>query len=112
MKSQYPWFYKYLFAAARRIFGWSPEKRKAFVKVSHGDMMFRCEKCTVAYDKKELHVDHKLPVMPLQGFDNWDAYFNRLFCPVNGLQILCKQCHKIKTKSENALRKELRTKGV
>lgn len=50
-------------------------------------------------------VDHIIPVGgPTQG--GWDGVIERLFCEAEGLQVLCKECHDLKTKDEkNARRK-------
>jgi predicted transcriptional regulator len=58
--------------------------------------------------------DHIHPVVPIDGFTgekhldyNWNELIQRLFCEEDGLQALCKQCHKgCKTKKERELRKE------
>lgn len=54
-----------------------------------------CEKCG-KNDLKEsdIHVHHKVPKIPLTGFDNILAFAERLLCPASGLMILCKPCHK------------------
>lgn len=64
--------------------------------------------------KGKVYVDHIDPCIPIEGFGkkgwDWNIYFDRLFCSKNGLQLLCKECHDIKTKEENQLRKEFRDK--
>lgn len=55
----------------------------------------------------QAHVDHIDPVVPIgRQLSSWDEYIERLFCDVSNLQILCSPCHDIKTKSENAKRRE------
>ena len=52
-------------------------------------------------------VDHILPVVdPALGFVNWDVLIERLFCEKGGLQVLCKECHDLKTTEERVQRKK------
>ena len=45
----------------------------------------------------EIQVDHVEPVMPLDGFKDWNTHMERLDCGAKGLQILCKSCHYLKS---------------
>ena len=50
-------------------------------------------------------VDHINPVVdPGRGFVNWDEMIKRLFCEVEGFQLLCHECHKLKTADERKAR--------
>lgn len=66
---------------------------------------FECAECHALFPGASVVVDHIEPVVPVSGFVSWDDVISRLFCDVEGLQVLCKECHKVKTKEENALRK-------
>jgi 5-methylcytosine-specific restriction endonuclease McrA len=66
---------------------------------------YKCAKCKNVFDKQTIQVDHIHPVVPVTGFDNWDGYISRLFCDAEGLQILCKPCHKQKSVAENKERR-------
>jgi hypothetical protein len=55
--------------------------------------------------------DHIEPVVPIGGFTgetylgyNWNELIKRLYCEADGFQALCKECHKLKTADERALR--------
>ena len=51
-------------------------------------------------------VDHIHPVVdPETGFVSWDEVISRMFCEVEGFQILCHDCHTAKTKDERLQRK-------
>lgn len=65
-----------------------------------------CAACKETFPNKEVNVDHINCVVPVTGFTTWDEYIARLFCGVDGLQILCDVDHKIKTQKENAERRE------
>lgn len=66
---------------------------------------YECANCHTLYPAKSVAVDHIDSVVPTSGFSGWDVVIARLFCPREGLQVLCKDCHKIKTKQENEERK-------
>lgn len=58
---------------------------------------------------KNVHVDHIIPVVdPNVGFEGWDSYIERLFCEIGNLQVLCNDCHKIKTDEEKEIAHERR----
>ena len=47
--------------------------------------------------KPNTFVDH---VDPVGSFKDWDTYVHRLFCSPANLQLLCAECHNLKTKEE------------
>ena len=61
---------------------------------------YRCAKCKKAYVQKSVQVDHITPVVLKNKPSSWDVYVKRLFCEKENLQVLCKTCHKVKTKKE------------
>lgn len=99
---------KYLFAAARRIWGWSPERRKV-KKEAETKGGFQCSECKNVVER--IHIDHIEPVvLPSEGFVSWDRYYQRLYTSASNLQALCEPCHKRKTKAESKERRERRKK--
>jgi len=89
---------------------WEP-KYKALIEAEVGRRVnkttnklakhYRCNHCKEVFPAKEVQVDHINPVVcPVTGFENWDVFINRLFCEKENLQVLCKECHKIKTQQE------------
>lgn len=54
---------------------------------------------------KNILADHIDPIVPVTGFDSWDAVIERLFCELDGFQALCHECHSVKSKQENEARK-------
>jgi len=66
---------------------------------------YTCAKCQEDYTSKDVEVDHIEPVVSVgDGFIDWNVFIERLFCPIENLQVLCKPCHKKKTKEERTLR--------
>lgn len=66
---------------------------------------FKCNRCKDEFPQKQVEVNHKVPVVPVEGFSSWDEIIKRMFCEKDGLEVLCKPCHKIVTKEENEQRK-------
>jgi 5-methylcytosine-specific restriction endonuclease McrA len=60
---------------------------------------FLCNSCKKLYSALEVEVDHIEEVGSFTG--DWNEYIDRLFCPMENLQVLCKECHKIKTERYN-----------
>ena len=91
---------------------WGPKnecKKKA--RVARG--IYRCAgfgipahkvPASIVDDKKgrinNVYVDHIIPIIGPEGFVSWDQTIKRMFCEVDGLQVLCKECHDNKTKQE------------
>jgi 5-methylcytosine-specific restriction endonuclease McrA len=70
---------------------------------------YRCNACTKLYVASAVQVDHKIPI---GSCSTWDEFIERLFCEAENLQVLCKPCHKAKTKAEVAGRASDVTKLV
>lgn len=67
--------------------------------------VYKCAFCGGEFGPKQVHVDHIQPVIdPNQGFVDWNTYIERLFCNYDGWQVLCIDCHQIKSTAENATR--------
>lgn len=81
--------------------------RKTNKKTGKLAQHFKCASCAYTFIAADVQVDHIHPVVdPVVGFTSWDVYVDRIFCEVNGFQILCKPCHKIKTDIEKLNRKK------
>lgn len=81
-------------------------------------MHFECALCLKAFPQKEVKVDHIDTVVPLEGFENaeeypfgydWNSIVDRLFCELDGFQVLCKPCHDTKSNRERTVRSEYKT---
>ena len=69
-------------------------------RISRG--LYKCEKCGHEGKVKEFQVDHIDPVMKC---DDWNNIVERFWDEEN-LQLLCKPCHKVKTKEDRAQMRE------
>lgn len=67
---------------------------------------YECNSCHKEFVLKDVQVDHKSPIVPVTGFTTWDEVIDNMFCEEDDLQVLCIQCHKIKSNAEKASRKE------
>lgn len=75
--------------------------------------LHRCELNGTLHPKKDMHADHKEPVIPLNGKwgtttewlgYNWNELLPRLWCEASGYQAICKNAHNQKTQEERKLR--------
>lgn len=95
----------------RQLSRFYPIKNEALKLARVGPNQYRCARCRGKYRRENVQVDHIKPVVSLAGFNgDWTEVINRLFCPVEGLQILCIPCHHKKTELENYKRDHSGTK--
>ncbi len=103
--------------ALRRVFSRS-DLRKAAVdatRITHSDpdrprvtKWSRCPMCNGTTPTYLMEVDHQTPVVALDSsLDEMDAntLVDRIWCVPSNLLALCPQCHKLKSKAENAQRR-------
>jgi len=83
------------------------KQSRVFVKVGYykngkvkTKRYYACALCGGFFDK--IQIDHKNEVGKFTG--SWDEYISSLFCPIENLQALCEECHKVKTKEYNIMR--------
>lgn len=96
--------------AIRRAFLYSKLRRDALKLSRTGVDQHQCMSCSTFLRESQCKVDHHVPVVdPRTGFIDWNAYVARMFCDVTNLRTLCDECHKIKTKAEDEVRKEFKT---
>lgn len=106
-------YHSFVMSALRRAM-W-PQKYKAIQaayvqdginpKTGRKRKLHKCEECKELFPANEMQADHTEPVVPLTGFDSWDGVIGRMYCEIDGFTALCKPCHKVKTKEENAIRR-------
>src|ERR1700722_16332457 len=88
----------YIKAALRRTWGRSTQRQRALKKARVERGKYKCAECNEIFQRKNIEVDH---IIAVGKFENFDTYIERLFCPTNGLAVLCRNCHKLKTKIDN-----------
>lgn len=70
-----------------------------------------CPECKKEIPTYLMEVDHVNPIIrPGESLEelSWDTLVERVWCEFNNLKAICKDCHKIKTKAENAERRRLK----
>jgi 5-methylcytosine-specific restriction endonuclease McrA len=97
----------FIIATLRRAsYRWIP-RNEALVAARVERGIYRCAICGQLKPKKEITLDHIIPIVPLTGWDGWENFIQRLFCNKEGFQVICKKpCHAEKTKAENKIRRE------
>jgi 5-methylcytosine-specific restriction endonuclease McrA len=71
---------------------------------------YKCASCEDLFGPREVQIDHIFPVIdPKVGFTTFDDYIVRLFCDTEKFQILCTQCHNVKTMQEDIMREHYKT---
>ena len=96
----------------RASYRW-PSRNEALKLARIDRGLYKCASCNGTFKNKEVIIDHIETVVPLTGFpihpatgtEDWTIFINRLFCPVEGFQILCNTCSDIKTIQEDEMRK-------
>lgn len=114
------WVRNYVIAGIKKVWSAYATERKAalnavrseslYIKVdgSQGNKVlvhYECAHCKENHPSKNVQVDHvtpigKQPPWPPNGDGSWDRYISRVFCTQENLQVLCKPCHKTKSKQE------------
>ena len=77
--------------AARRAYK-GPLKRQKFE--------YQCNVCNKWFPEKKINIDHIEPAGSLRCAQDLPGFVERLFVEAEGLQVLCSNCHDIKTKQE------------
>lgn len=85
--SKYPVKFKIL-SDARRPYSGEDKRTK---------WEYQCHKCNEWYKSKEVQVDHINPVGSLKEYEDLPRFVATLFCSSDNLQVLCSECHKLKT---------------
>lgn len=86
-------------------------EKKVNPKTNRVAQHYLCAACQKDFTLKDVQVDHVDPIVGLEGFKTWDEYIKRMFCEADNLQVLCKECHGSKTKSEREKQKMERGKS-
>lgn len=101
-------FRTFLMSGLRRLSRfWEPAKN-VITKSRIARGMYECSLCKKIVGHKEIKADHINPVVPVDGFTDWNDIVSRMFCEESGFQALCKICHDEKTKKENDQRRSWR----
>ena len=99
-------YFQFLRSALRGAWGRWPakfqllkENRRTVTGRRH-KFEYMCAQCKGWFQQKEIQVDHIIPAGALNCHEDLKGFVARLFVGVDKLQIMCKPCHKVKTKEE------------
>lgn len=87
-------------------------RSEAIKKARKSRGLYECAICKTELKNGEYVLDHKEPVVPLEGWDgkDWTQYIRRMFCKTEGFQLICEPCHDVKSDTEDQIRKMHREK--
>jgi len=74
-------------------------KREMKVKVGNQRFEYQCAVCSGWFKQKETECDHIIECGSLRCHADLAGFVERLFCSQEHLQVVCKPCHKAKTKA-------------
>ena len=57
---------------------------------------YHCQGCGLVVGSREIEVDHVVPAGSLSCWEDLGPFAQRLFCGSDGLQVLCRECHRRK----------------
>ena len=87
MSQRHAPIYEALAAAKRPYVGSNPRQK----------VCYECAKCKSLVSAKECAVDHRIDCGTLKSWEDVQGFMERLFCSKDGLDVLCHECHDIKT---------------
>lgn len=101
---------------------WGPIQRcRKRANIARG--LYKCECCGLEVPPtvmdtekrkrvKNIFVDHSVPIIdPAVGFTTWDECIERMFCDSSNLQLMCKDCHSVKSLEETEIAKQRRRRS-
>jgi 5-methylcytosine-specific restriction endonuclease McrA len=68
--------------------------------------LYKCAECGEYFPEKRISVDHIQAIGSLKSASDLPLFVERLFCEIDGLQVLHDDCHDKKTKLDNIKTKE------
>lgn len=61
-----------------------------------------CDKCEEIFPASKVQVDHIIPAGGTDTMEDLLDWMQKIFCGTDNLQLLCEECHKIKTHCDNS----------
>jgi 5-methylcytosine-specific restriction endonuclease McrA len=104
-------YWQFIRSALRQAYSRYPAKfqaKKAVERLVTGKRHkyeYKCAECNDWFQGKETQVDHIVGAGSLSSYDDLPGFAERLFCEAEGMQVLCKPCHQLKTNAERKERK-------
>jgi 5-methylcytosine-specific restriction endonuclease McrA len=96
-------------ALRRRSMYWKPvakarmlARRKYVGADKRQKFEYQCNACKNFYKGTQIYVDHIIPVGSLTNSYDLPHFVETLFCEIDNLQVLCKDCHDAKSIIDNS----------
>lgn len=96
----------------RRTMVWKPiqECKKQAKRVYKGlnkrqKFEYKCNVCKNYFPDKEVNIDHIKPAGSLKSGKDLQEFIERLFCEKENLQVLCSNCHNLKSINDKLIYK-------
>jgi len=94
-------FWGYLRSGLRQLSKRWPPRRQALIDArvpyegpnTRRKWEYLCAKCKRLHHGRHVQVDHVVPCGSLRSWEDLAPFAQRLFCEVEGFQVLCKSCH-------------------
>lgn len=103
-------YFQFIRTALRSAFTRYPVKYQVLKKASKSvtgkrhKTEYRCAECKEWFKQADVQVDHIVPAGSLKKYEDLPEFVERMYCEADGLQVLCKPCHKVKTAEERKKR--------
>jgi len=85
-----------------------PRFRKDGTRALKDAVQYQCQTCKNYVGSTHISVDHIIPVIPPEGFTDWNTFVDRLFCGPENLAPICEECHQKKTNAERQARQKIK----
>ena len=102
-------FFGFIRSALRSSFMRYPPKHQAkgnAKQVTDEGVRYKCADCAGLFKSGEVEVDHKIPCGSLKTFEDLPRFVENLYCEPDGLRVLCKPCHQVRTQASRKASKE------
>ena len=99
-------YYGFIRSLLRKGWGRYPNKYRALAASKQGRNAYQCASCLEIHASKNVAVDHIKPCGKLSSYEDIAPFVSNLFCSIDNLQVLCKECHKYKTLTERGMSPE------
>lgn len=98
-------FWAFVRSALRKAFTrWPPkyeclnDARTPYEGDGRQKWQYKCAECEQQFMQKEVEVDHIEQAGSLKTYEDLPEFVRKLFVRKEGMQVLCKPCHSVKTK--------------
>lgn len=96
-------YWTYIRSGLRKLWSRYPNKHLCMKAARIARNEYVCAECRGVFGNKEVCVDHIDPCGSLNAFKDLEEFTRKLLCSLDNLQVMCSNCHYIKTMKERGL---------